>query len=700
MAGIFQAAKNEKHTALMKLLNKLEEQYLIARNNKDQYLPFRESNYKIGVLAVTGGGYGFVDLPEGSFFISADNLFGALNGDEVLIKLNENDEGSVIKVLHHLRKTLVLVVEEYCGKNELFSINRHVNTIVEAINKKDFRLMAGHYVESEIVSYYPCLKVKIKRIIGHKNDPGNDITAILLDYQLSIEFTTAVMEEASKIAETVSLDDLRKRTDHSKLLSITIDGEDAKDMDDAVSLEKVKDKYKLYVHIADVAHYIKEGSELDKEAYHRSSSIYMVDRVVPMLPHSLSNGICSLNPNQLRLTITCLMTIGKSGVVEDYSVHPSFIKTTERMTYFNVNKILEDDDADLKKHYHHLGNLLENMKECSVLLRNRREQAGALDFEQDEARFIVDKKGGIADIGIRERGLGERIIEDFMIAANESVAKLMKHRNIPSVYRIHDDPPVERVKEFLQFIRNMNIGYRLGKEAVTAATLREILEHSKTTDLHQIVSSMLLRTMSKAVYSEKCKGHYGLALKEYLHFTAPIRRYADLTVHRNLRKYLFDQNYDKQGLLIDNLKAAEIADYVSIQERKIMAAEYEVEDMKKAEFMLKYQNQPVSGIITSMTKQGFYVQLKNTVEGFVRVANLYGYYEYDQYKHSWRDRTSNQKFILGQKVDCLVKYVDKEQRLIEFEVLHSAKTRKNRTQHPHWSEYRKGKSEKKRKGHG
>jgi len=675
LADAFKATSKDKYISLVKTLNMLEESYLVARNDKDNYLPFDKSDYKIGKIKIASSGYGFVDYPEESYYIAKDVLFGAMDGDEVLIKIDKYGDGKVVKVIEHLRKSLILEVDIYHGKRQLYSINHHINIPIFVSNEKEFSLVTGHYVEADIISYYPKLQVKIKKLIGHKNDPGLDITAILLDYQLKTEFPDEVIKEANDISDSISQKDLEGRTNHLDLLTITMDGQDAKDLDDAVSIVKEKDKFWLYVHIADVSYYIKENSSLDKEAKLRSSSIYMIDRVVPMLPHVISNGICSLNPRQLRLTLTCKMLVNKNGEIDDYSVYPSYIQTVERMTYENVNSILQDDNKLLKE-YEHLGNLIADMKQCAELIRKTREANGLLDFKKNEAKYIVDKQGFVSEIIARDRGEGEKIIEDFMIAANESVAKLMKWLEIPGIYRVHDSPPEKKISEFLTFARNMSISLPKGKNAITSKTLQNILNEKQGSDYEQIINTMILRSMSKAAYSDTCSGHFGLGLNEYLHFTSPIRRYADLVVHRNLRKYLFKQNYDTDSLINDELLVAETAKHISEQERKIMAAEYAVEDMKKAEYMLKYQNQQVTGIITSITKYGFYVELKNTVEGLVHISSLQGYYSYEPKSYRLINYQNKHSYKLGQKVKCIVKYVNKDQRIVEFEVITDKQRRK------------------------
>jgi len=675
LADVFKHDSADKYTLLLKELNKMEDEYLIARNHKDEYLPFDKSDYLIGKIKINSAGHGYVDTEQSSYFINRKDLSGALNEDKVLIKIEDYNEAKVIKLLEHAHHKLVLEVVKSGKTIEYKAINRSIEGLFKVRDPHKLMPMEGYYVESSIISYYPQLEVELTGTIGHKNEPGNDITAILSDYEFSLEFRSAELKEADNLPKQVTVDDLKDRVDHRNLLTITIDGEDAKDFDDAISLIKEENGYWLYVHIADVATYIKEGSKLDLEAYRRSSSIYLIDRVVPMLPFNISNGICSLNPEKPRLTVTCKLFIDNKGEIKDYAIYPSCIISDERMTYENVNKILQGD-KEFNEKYRHLENLLFEMAECSKIIRKKRERGGAIDFDQAEAKFVVDENREIIDIIARERDQAEMLIEDFMIYANIVVARQMKWLELPAIYRIHDKPPVTKIQEFLLFIKSLNISYHKGKKGVTPKVLQEIIKQAKNTPYQMTVNNMLLRSMSKARYSENCSGHFGLAEEEYLHFTSPIRRYSDLIVHRNMYKYLFNNNYDIEKMNEDKIKASTIADYISVQERKIMAAEYEIEDMKKAEYMLKYQNRPVNGMITSITKYGFYVQLPNTVEGLVHISTLVGYYDFDPQNHSLINRQTRKRFQIGQNVKCLVKYVNKDEKCIEFELIEE-KGRKN-----------------------
>lgn len=665
-------------------LNELESEYLIALNSKQQYIPFGLSDYKIGNIVITSKGYGFVDQPDQSYYVGASKLFGAMNGDLVLLETTKG-EGIVRKIIKHQQSYLALKVKLDKGKVVFESGDTAVKGLIKVNNAKLFSLVDGLIVKAKIIQYYPTIEVEIVALIGHKNDPGVDISAILANYEITSEFPKVVLEQANLIDTEVKAVDKVGRVNHLSLRSITIDGDDAKDLDDAVSIEKTKDGYLVYVHIADVSHYVRETSAIDIEAANRGTSVYVVDRVVPMLPHSLSNGICSLNPRVERLTITCKMLINNVGEIVDYDIYPSFIQTVERMTYYCVNEILENKKKT-KERYAHVVKMLEQLNECASKIRRLREKNGALDFNRAEAKIIVDSKGVVKAIELREQKAAEQLIEDLMISANVCVARQMHSLDIPSLYRVHGEPKEGKLQEVKKLASNLGCKLPNGKKAINPLTLQKILRDVKDSDSQSVLIMALLKCMSKAVYSPNCTGHFGLALPEYLHFTSPIRRYPDLLVHRYLRKYLFAQNYDAKMMAEDNSQLINLAGQSSYLERRAVAAENEVMDMKKAEFMIKYVGQVFSGIISFVTKFGFYVELANTVEGLVHVRTIHGYYEYDVKQFCLINRQSHRTYKLGQRVNCIVKKVNKDQRLIEFEVVEEKGGRHGK------SYYRKSKS--------
>lgn len=667
----FKASSAEDFKNLMIMLNQLEDEYLIARNEKDEYLSFEKSMYRIGDIKINQKGFGFVDLENQSYFVPINSLYGAMNNDEVLIKINY-DSAEVIKVLKHKTTNIVLEVDMFRGRYELLSLDRKINGQISVTNLKDFKLVVGYYVECHILKYYPNIEVEIKGIIGHKNDPGTDIQAVLLAHNISSVFPKNVLEEADALDVEVDESDLVDRTNHLNLLTFTIDGEDAKDLDDAVSIERLDDGYLLYVHIADVSHYVVENSAVDKEAKNRGTSVYVADKVVPMLPQVLSNGICSLNPKELRLTLTCKMHVDNSGYITDYHIYPSYIRTICRMSYSDVNAILDGKQKIIDK-YLHLVDTLKDMDACAKLLRHKREVNGSLDFARAEAKLIFDAKGRVKDVVLREQDAAEQLIEDFMVSANVCVATQMKNLDIPALYRVHPQPKEKKILEFKALATSLGYSIPKGKKGINSLSLQKVLDEAKGKPVHQVLNMALLRSMAKAVYDANCTGHFGLGLEEYLHFTSPIRRYPDLIVHRNLRKYLFNQNYDVKEMEQDNLLMEELGRETSQLERNASDAEYEVLDMKKAEYMLKYVGQLVTGIISSVTKFGFYVELPNTVEGLVHISTLSGYYDYIPERYCLVNTSNGKKYSLGQEVSCLVKRVSKDERLIEFEIVEKRK---------------------------
>jgi len=666
---------------MMKALNQLEEDFIIAKDKFNRYLPFEHSNYRRGKLSVNTKGFGFLDLPDNSIFIAAHQLNTAMHGDEVLVLITGASDGQVVRVLKRAITQLVLEVQSKYNQINLVSYDERISDKISVTNLKDFNLVDGHKVLVSIIDYQP-LRVKLEKILGHKNDPGIDILEVLINHDIISEFPQEVMEQVGQLPDEVQAEDLVNRISQLHLPTITIDGDDAKDLDDAISLTKLPEGYELYVHIADVSHYVTPDTPLDNEAYQRATSVYVVDRVVPMLPHALSNGLCSLNPRVIRLTLTCKMIFDRQGTMTNYQIYPSYIRTIERMTYNNVNRILNKEPG-ICSQYEHLGSLCYDMQELAALLRLQREQSGAIDFDRSEAKVIVDKNGQVLDIKLRERGEAERIIEDFMIKANQCVATCMSGLHIPSLYRVHEQPNLKKMMEFAKFTTNLGYPLKGSMAVVKPMVLQKILDQSKAEPEHQVISMMMLRSMSRARYDRQCLGHFGLALDEYLHFTSPIRRYPDLIVHRNLRKYYFSQRYDAELMQQDELLMESMALHTSNQERKATDAERQVEDMKKAEYMLKYVGQMVEGIISAVTKFGFFVEMPNTVEGLVHISTLKGHYDYDAGHFTLINRHTNRKFELGQKIKVLVKNVNKDKHAVDFELVDDIKRSKSKGEQTH-----------------
>lgn len=674
---------NESSAFLMltKTLNNMENDFLVVRSSKDNYLLASSVGFVRGILTVNRKGFGFVDLEDAdSIYIHERNLNGALNKDEVIARQQSNRDGSmegeIVKVLNHATTTLIATIH----------MNRHgllveldddrIKNTFKITNLAEYKLVDGQKVKLLIKKYGETLSGVIVEILGHVNDPGMDVLSVLLQYEIEPEFPLEVLKEAQAIEQIVTSEQKEGRTDLTGRTIVTIDGVDAKDLDDAISLEKLKDGYRLGVHIADVSYYVTENSKIDIEAYNRGTSVYVTDRVVPMLPHILSNGICSLNPHVERLTLSCDMEFDNKGEIINYQIYPSFIKTTERMTYTDVNKILEQDPVLCKK-YGHLDNLFLDMLALSKIIRIKREKAGAIDFEKSEAKIHVDSRGKVLDIDLRERGESEKIIEDFMVSANECVARHTKWLENPSLYRVHEAPLAKKLREFAKMTLIMGHRFKGSVENVRPLTLQSLLLEFKDTDAYPVVSTMLLRSMQKARYDASCIGHFGLALSEYTHFTSPIRRYPDLIVHRMLRKYTFEHHANPDEIANDDIKMEEIAIATSLRERAATDAERDVEDMKKAEYMEDKIDDVFDGVISSVTKFGFFVELENTVEGLVHIQSLSDdYYEYDPQSYSLIGKRVAKVYKLGMKVRIKVKDADAAKRTIDFILVKDRKKKK------------------------
>lgn len=658
-------------TDLSVALSNLEKEYLIFLNNNHQYETREEAGIYEGKIYISSNGMGYFDLDDNnSFRIEERNQKGAFHGDRVLIKVNNDKETA--KVIEILERTKDKVVGTYykSGKGLKLELddeklrNRHIKFI-----QSDITVVEGLKVLFNIEQYSDPLTLKIEKVIGHKDDPGIDILAILLEKGIDPEFPEEVLDEANSIPQNVLESEKEGRTDLTKDITITIDGDDSKDFDDAVSIVKNEDNYVVKVSIADVSHYVKEDSPLDIEARERGTSTYAVDTVVPMLPHVLSNGICSLNPYEERLTITCEMVIDFNGVVKDYKLYPSFIKSTERMTYNNVNKIYAGD-KELQDKYSNLVEMLFDLKDVANLVRKRRVDKGAIEFGSNEADITVDENGYPIDIKAVDRGIGERVIEDLMIVTNVCVAEFMKWQEFPCIYRVHEKPQSKKINDFIQLSASMGHKLILGKSSIYPNEIQHYLNSIEKVDAYPVLSMLLLRCMQKAKYENVCKGHFGLAEENYLHFTSPIRRYPDLMVHRMLRKYSFEALLDEKQREKDNEKCGKYAESSSERERAAQDAEYEADDMKKAEYMLDHIGEEYEGIISSVQSYGFYVMLDNTIEGLVRLRDLSDdYYDYDSFNSKLVGAGSGKTIELGEKVRVKVLDANKEARTVDFELV-------------------------------
>ena len=649
-------------------LSELENEFLVFTTMQGKIISREQANIFEGKISIARNGMGYVDRPDrAAVRIEESDQHSAMDGDIVLVQCALWQlYGQVIVVVERAKKQLIGTYYD-TGHGLRFRLDDEKlrDKPLKVLLDPSFHVVDGSKVLCDIEKYSGPMTLRVKQVIGHKDDPGVDILSILLDHDIDPVFPEEVMKELEEIPGSVSEEECAGRKDLRNEIIVTIDGDDSKDFDDAVSCEETDDGWILKVSIADVSHYVKEDSPLDKEARRRGCSTYVTDRVVAMLPHQLSNGICSLNPHVDRLTITCEMHVLKDGSVSDYQVYESVIHSTERMTYANVNRILDGDEELIQK-YAHLGRLFEILADCADAIRARRTRQGAIEFSTAESKITVDEKGNPVDVRAAERGHAEMIIEDCMIAANVCVANFMRWQEIPSVYRVHEEPSARRIRDFIKASEIMGHKLTIGR-TVYPNELSGYLESVKDEDEFPVLSMMLLRCMQKAKYDSVCAGHFGLAEEEYLHFTSPIRRYPDLIVHRMLRKYSFEACMDLREREADEKKCAEYAESSSVRERISQDAEYACADLKKAQYMSGHLGEKYEGIITSVTGFGSYVQLPNTVEGLVRIASMEDdYYEYNPERLELCGIASRRIYRIGMPVKIKVAAADVYNGRIEF----------------------------------
>ena len=655
-------------------LDILVEDFLVYKTKKDKYMLFENcNNLKIGRLSVNKKGFGFVILDkEDDIYINKEDLNGATHDDVVVVEITGQGlkrEGRILKVAKREFKNLVGEVFIEDGRVFLDLDDDKKDLKIEIVNSKD--LVDGHKVMVEIVKELSkkSYLAEVLVILGHKNDPGVDILSIAYKYGIYPEFSDEVMAEVEAIPNEVSDDELVGRIDLTDKEIFTIDGDDTKDIDDAISLEIIDGNYRLGVHIADVSNYVKEGTFLGDEAFNRGTSSYLADTVIPMLPHKLSNGICSLNPDVVRLSMSCVMDINEQGKVVKYDIFPSIIKSRKQMTYKKVNDIIERNIV--AEDYEPYKDTILKLKELADILRNMKVKRGYIDFELDEAKIVQDKSGKAIDVVRRVRESGEMMIEDFMICANECVAEHVYNMKLPFIYRIHTEPKPERINDFANFVKIL--GYRINDNMkdVTPYSMQKILASLSEKKEFEILSSMLLRSMQKAEYSADNLGHFGLASRCYTHFTSPIRRFPDLTVHRMLKKYFVDNNYNLDG---EEQKLTIIASQSSEREVAAVQAERDVDDMKKAEYMESHIGEEFDGIIDTVTNFGFFVELPNLIEGLVHVNNLKGdYFNYVEDQLAMIGKSTKKRYQIGDEIRVKCIAASKEQALIDFEVVEKEK---------------------------
>ncbi|ARW08322.1 ribonuclease R [Bacillus atrophaeus] len=672
----------DEYKELVKALVALEEKGLVVRTRSDRYGLPEKMNLIKGKLSAHAKGFGFL-LPEDTslsdVFIPPTELNTAMNGDIVMVRLNSQSsgsrqEGTVIRILERSIQRVVGTYTETKSFGFVIPDDKKITSDIFIPKHANHGAVEGHKVVVTLTSYPEgrmSAEGEVTEILGHKNDPGIDILSIIHKHGLPGEFPGEAMEQANNTPDTIDEKDLKDRRDLRDQIIVTIDGADAKDLDDAVTVTKLENgNYKLGVHIADVSHYVTENSPIDKEALERGTSVYLVDRVIPMIPHRLSNGICSLNPKVDRLTLSCEMTINKQGQVVEHEIFQSVIKTTERMTYSDVKKILVDDDEELKTKYEQLVPMFKDMEKLAEILRGKRMERGAVDFDFKEAKVLVDEDGAAKDVVIRERSVAEKLIEEFMLVANETVAEHFHWMNVPFIYRIHEEPNAEKLQKFLGFVTTFGYVVKGTAGNIHPRALQSILDAVRDRPEETVVSTVMLRSMKQAKYDPESLGHFGLSTEFYTHFTSPIRRYPDLIVHRLIRTYLINGKVDEATREKWAERLPEIADHTSTMERRAVDAERETDDLKKAEFMLDKIGEEFDGMISSVTNFGMFVELPNTIEGLIHVSFMTDdYYRFDEQHFAMIGERTGNVYRIGDEITVKVVDVNKEERNIDFEIV-------------------------------
>ncbi len=670
----------EEKYILVQVLDELIKEGRIEQTKKGKYM-LSDTEYVAGIFDATQRGFGFVRVKgaEKDIFIPETEVNGAFHSDEVLVEITDKKEGSkksregrVIKILSRGIKTLVGTFEK--NKNSGFVIpdNQKIPVDIYIPATRTKGAVTGHKVLVKLVDYGKKNKKPegiITEIIGHVNDPQTDILSVVKAYEIPVDFPKEVRQEVRQIPDHLLQEDYRDRLDLRHLQTVTIDGEDAKDLDDAITLYKDEAGYHLGVHIADVTHYVQEGSALDKEALKRGTSVYLINKVIPMLPQELSNGICSLNAGQDRLALSCMMDLDLTGKIQAHRIANTVIHVDRRMTYTAVNAIITDHNPEVMKEYEELVPMFEMMGELSALLREKRRQRGSIDFDFPESKIMLDEKGHPVEIKEYERNAATKLIEDFMLLANETVAEDYFWQEIPFVYRTHETPDGERVARLEAMIRNFGYVLKAGTSShIHPKEIQKLLARIEGTPEEPMISRLALRSMKQAKYTTLNVGHFGLSASYYCHFTSPIRRYPDLQIHRIIKENMRG-GIKKRRLDWYEEHLPTIADQCSKLERRVEEAEREVVKLKKVEFMEDKIGQNFIGVISGITGWGIYVELPNTVEGMVSVHSLLDdFYYYDEEKYVMLGKNTGRIFQLGEKVEIIVAGVDKLSKTIDFEL--------------------------------
>lgn len=668
---------------LVKALNVLENTGQLVRTRKNRYGLLEKMNLIRGKIEMNKKGFAFLipdDEKSDDVYIHSSDLNSAMNGDTVIVRLERGSsprqraEGVVIRIIERANDKIVGTFEAMGDFGIVVADESRI--LNEIMIPEGFTLGAvtGHKVIVEITKYPErgrSAQGAVVQILGHKNDPGVDILSIIYKHGIEIDFSEESLEQVAHIPETVQEADLKGRRDLRDQTIVTIDGEDAKDLDDAIRVEQLPNGHMMLgVYIADVSYYIEEGSPLDEEAFERATSVYLVDRVIPMIPHRLSNGICSLNKGEDRLVLGIEMEIDGRGEVVNHEIFEAVIRSTERMTYTDVNKILVDQDEETREAFAPLVPQFELMETVAMILRQKRRRRGAIDFDFKEPQILVDEEGKPTDILIRERSVGERLIEEFMLCANETVAEHFHWLDLPFLYRIHEDPDEAKLEYFFQFLASLGYVVKGTAQDIHPLELQKLLERIKGKQEELVISKLMLRSLKQAKYDPNSVGHFGLSTQFYTHFTAPIRRYPDLTVHRLIRTYLIEG--DMSGERINHWKNAmgKIAKHSSEKERAAVDTERDVDDLKKAEYMMDKIGEEYEGVISSVTSFGLFVELENTIEGLVHVSFMADdYYHYSEQHQALIGEMTGKVYRIGEAVKIKVTNVNVEEPAIDFNLI-------------------------------
>ncbi len=674
MAMVLQVPKSQRGE-LQEVLDALADECRIEVSKKGKYSR-SQGNLLAGVFTNNARGFGFVTVEgeEEDYFIAGENRNGAIHMDQVQIKPlggqhGRRREAQVVRILSHGLKELVGTYEASQTFGFVVPDNPKFGQDIFVLKEHSLGAVSGHKVVVELTKYGDKGKKpegKIVEILGHQNDPGIDILSIVKDFDLPVAFSEKLLRQADNVAKEVSTADMQGRKDLRDWQMVTIDGEDAKDLDDAVSCVMEGENYRLGVHIADVSNYVQEHSALDVEALNRGTSVYLTDRVIPMLPHKLSNGICSLNAGEDRLALSCIMLIDQNGKVVGHEIAETVIRVDRRMSYTAVKKILDDHDEELCQEYEPLVPMFERMKDLAALLRSKRMRRGSIDFDFPETKIILDAQGRPLEIKPYERNTATDLIEDFMLIANETVAEDYFWQEVPFVYRSHQTPDPERVKKLAAFISNFGLTIHGSRDDIHPKELQKLLGKIAGTPQEALISRLTLRSMKRANYTVDCLGHFGLATQYYCHFTSPIRRYPDLQIHRIIKDCLRGRMNEKRQMHYEAI-LPEVAKQSSEMERRADEAERETEKLKKAEYMQAHIGETFTGVISSMTSWGMYVELPDTIEGMIHVNTMTDdYYHYDETAYEMAGETGGRRFKLGQTVDVVCVSVNTFMRTVDF----------------------------------